>query len=53
MKNEIHSHSIYYVTLYKTSLSSVITHIKTTNRMVCDINIKVNNILLIILLYEM
>ena len=35
--------------MYLKSTSSVMTHIKTTNRKVCGINIKMNNLLLIIL----
>ena len=35
--------------MYKKSLSNVVTHINTTNRRVCGINIKDNNALLIIL----
>ena len=38
-----------FAILYKKSLSSVITHVKTTNRRVCGINIQVNNIIQIII----
>ena len=34
---------------YKKSMSNVITHIKSSNRRVCGINLKINNISLIIL----
>ena len=39
--------------LYKKSLSNMVTHINTTNRRVCGINIKENNALLIILSFYM